>query len=128
MSGKAWEAAIAAENQKLLYARRAMVTRVPTHYFGDVPARDPKSDFVGVLRGGRMVAIEAKADSGQLSKMQRAYLQGVTRFGGLALVYRRIGDERHLCCVDEQGNMERKSAATQVTEDTWLDAVEERGL
>lgn len=128
MSGKSWEAQIAHENQALLYARRAMVTRVPTHYYGDVPSRDPKADFVGVIRGGRFVAIEAKAESGQLSKMQRAYLQGITRFGGLALVYRCIDGERHLCGVNASGQMERKSEATRVTAETWLDAVEERGL
>lgn len=127
MSGQSWEAAVAAENQSLLYARRAMVARVPTHYHSG-PSRDPKVDFVGVLRGGRFVAIEAKSDSGALTRMQRAYLKGVTRFGGLALVYRRIDSERYLCVVDGAGEMEPKSDATRVTDETWLDAAERRGL
>lgn len=127
MRGTAWEAAVAAENQELLELRRAMVARVPTHYFS-APSRDPKVDFVGLLSGGRFVALEAKSDSGALTKMQRAYLQGVSMLGGLALVYRRSGGERHLCLVDASGSMERKGPNTLVTSKTWLDAVEERGL
>jgi len=55
MSGKMWEAMVAAENQVLWDERRAMVARVPTHYHGDVPSRDPKIDFVGLVDGGRVL-------------------------------------------------------------------------
>lgn len=127
-TGKTWEAQIAHENQRLLDERRAMVARVPTHYHDGIPSHDPKVDFVGVLDGGRMVAIEAKAESGALTRTQRAYLQGVAMFGGLALVYRIIDGERHLCAVDERGIVERKSKSTRVEHETWLDAADERWL
>lgn len=126
MTGSQWEALISAENQQLLDARRAMVARVPTHYHNGHPSRDPKVDFVGLLAGGRMVAIEAKAESGTLKPMQRAYLQGVAMFGGLAFVYRNVNGERHLCVVDSSGKMERRSDRTIVTTPTWLDTWERR--
>lgn len=123
MSGKNWEKHIAEENQKLWRQRRALVARVPTHYHGGIPSHDPKVDFVGVIKGGRMVAIEAKDESGGLSQNQRSYLMAVSRMGGLALVYRRIDGERYLCRVDEKGKMERKSDSTQCHGETWLDEV-----
>lgn len=124
MSGASWEAAIADENQILFNTRRALVTRVPTHYHSG-PSRDPKVDFVGVIDGGRFVALEAKSQSGALTPTQRAYLRGVAHFGGLALVYRWIDGERHLCAVDADGEIQRKSKSTRITAPTWLDAVEE---
>lgn len=129
MTGKDWERLIALENQRLLAERRAMVARVPTHYHGGIPSNDPKVDFVGVLAGGRMVAIEAKAESGALRPEQRAYLQGVAMFGGLALVYRTVRGERHLCAVDEHGKVERKSPTTKCMDGyNWLDEAERRNL
>lgn len=127
MSGRTWERVIALENQELFNTGRAMLARVPTHYHGGVPSRDPKVDFVGLLNGGRMVALEAKADSGTLSKMQRRYLATVARFGGVPLVYRWVDDEKHLCLVDEDGNMQRKSSRTLIEDGAaWLDAWEAR--
>lgn len=126
--GSKWEAAIAAENQHLYGLGRAMVARVPTHYHGGAPSRDPKVDFVGLLAGGRMVAIEAKSDSGQLSESQRAYLAGVAKLGGVAVVYRHVEGERHLCLVSTEGKMQRKGEKTLTTEGTWLDALIERAI
>ena len=127
MTGRDWEAAIAIENQQLLDERRAMVARIPTHFWS-APSRDPKVDYVGVLLGGRMVALEAKSGNGRLTPMQRAYLRGVTMFGGLALVYRYVDGSRYLCTVDAAGVMQRKGDATRMSHGTWLDAAEERGL
>lgn len=126
--GSKWEAAIAAENQMLYAQGRAMVARVPTHYHGGIASNDPKVDFVGVIFGGRMVAIEAKSGAGVLKATQRAYLHTVTRMGGLAFVYRHVDGERHLCLVDEDGQMERKSEVTKARAATWLDAAQARGF
>lgn len=123
MTGRQWEARIAEENQALYEAGRAMIARVPTHYHGGIPSRDPKVDFVGLTDSGRMVAIEAKAESGGLSQQQRQYLAAVSRLGGIAIVYRWIDGERHVCRVDEKGKMERKSNQTLCRGETWLDEI-----
>jgi len=124
MTGKQWERHIAQENQRLYVAHRAMVARIPTHYHGGIPSRDPKVDFVGLVMGGQMVAIEAKAGSGSLKVSQRAYLQTVSELGGIAIVYRYIDGERHICRVDGTGEMQRKSSRTLCEDDTWLDWIE----
>lgn len=120
MTGKQWERAIALENQELFGEDRALMTRVPTHYYDGNPSNDPKSDFVGLLHGGQFVAIEAKAESGTLKHTQRQYLTAVARFGGLALVYRRIDGARYLCPVGVDGKMARKSETTRI-KGRWAD-------
>lgn len=126
MSGRSWERSIAQENQLLWSQRRAMVARVPTHYVSG-PARDPKVDFVGVLSGGRMVALEAKSGSGTLTRVQREYLAAVAELGGLAIVYRSVDGQRHVCPVGADGVMARRSESTRCREATWLDHVEATG-
>lgn len=48
------------------------------------------SDILGVLPGGRMLAVECKTDSGRLSDAQEAFLARVRQAGGLALVVRSV--------------------------------------
>lgn len=49
------------------------------------------SDILGILApGGRLLAVECKTATGRLSPAQRAFLDNVTRAGGLALVVRDV--------------------------------------
>lgn len=50
------------------------------------------SDILGMLRGGRFIAIECKSSDGTLSPEQIVFLDLVTRHGGLAIVARSIDD------------------------------------
>jgi len=44
------------------------------------------SDFIGLYKGGRFLAIEAKATKGKVSDFQRNFLAEVERQGGIAIV------------------------------------------
>lgn len=44
------------------------------------------SDIIGVLPGGRFLAVECKRIGGRVSEEQWAFLESVTRAGGLALI------------------------------------------
>jgi hypothetical protein len=50
------------------------------------------SDILGVLPGGRFLAVECKAEHGRLSPEQRDFLKDVKRLGGLAIVARHWKD------------------------------------
>lgn len=58
------------------------------------------SDFVGILKTGKFVAIEAKADGKKenLSKLQKLFLETVQKFGGLTFV---VSNEEDLIEVDK---------------------------
>ncbi len=45
-------------------------------------------DFVGVLPGGRMFAIECKADAKRPTELQQRNLERIEQAGGLALIAR----------------------------------------
>lgn len=123
MTGRQWEAFVARENQQLFDAGRALLIRIPTHMHGGIPWQGHKVDFMGALATGQFVALEAKANTGTLTTKQRNLLAHVANMGGIALVYRFLDGQRYLCAVDSQGNMQRKSKATRLTEqETWLDA------
>ena len=125
MTGNQWEAHIAKENQQLAGDERALLVRIPTHMHGGIPWAGHKVDFMGLLSGGRFVALEAKANSGSLTAKQRLLLAWVARLGGVALVYRFHKGERHLCAVNAKGKQQRKSKATLCLDgETWLDAWE----
>jgi hypothetical protein len=49
------------------------------------------SDIVGVLEGGRLLAIEVKRPGGKLTDEQSWFIDEVNRRGGLALVIRDVG-------------------------------------
>jgi hypothetical protein len=48
------------------------------------------ADILGILDGGRLLAVETKSATGRLSADQRWFLDEVTRRGGLALVVRDV--------------------------------------
>jgi hypothetical protein len=50
------------------------------------------SDIVGLLPGGRFIAVECKAPGGRLSEHQAEFLQDIERMGGLAVVARSVED------------------------------------
>lgn len=50
------------------------------------------SDILGVLKDGRMLAIEVKTDKGKLTDDQKAFLYRVNKQGGLAFVARSIDE------------------------------------
>lgn len=51
-----------------------------------------KSDILGILKGGRFLAIEVKRPSGRLSEAQVEFLQNVNLNGGLGFVAHSIDD------------------------------------
>ena len=50
------------------------------------------SDILGVLPGGRMLAIEVKTERGKLSPHQERFLKNIADAGGLAFVARSFDD------------------------------------
>jgi penicillin-binding protein-related factor A (putative recombinase) len=50
------------------------------------------SDILGVLSGGRFLAIEVKRPSGKLSEAQVEFLQNINLHGGLGFVAHSIDD------------------------------------
>jgi penicillin-binding protein-related factor A (putative recombinase) len=70
-------------------------------YFGKVGS----SDILGVLPGGRFIAVECKAPDGRLSDHQIEFLNEIERIGGVAViaksvddiekVFRRMADEKN---------------------------------
>lgn len=50
------------------------------------------SDLLGMLKDGRLLAVEVKAPGGQLRPEQREFLSLVQRFGGVAFVARDCRD------------------------------------
>ena len=54
-------------------------------------------DILGMLRGGRLLAIEVKTTSGRVSEAQAAFLEAVSAHGGLSFVARSVEDlQQHL--------------------------------
>jgi hypothetical protein len=50
------------------------------------------SDIIGVLPGGRFIAVECKAKKGKLSEKQKEFLASVEEMGGLTIVARSVDD------------------------------------
>jgi hypothetical protein len=50
------------------------------------------SDILGILPGGKFLAIEVKSRTGKLSEYQEDFLDGIKSNGGLAICARSIGD------------------------------------
>ena len=53
------------------------------------------SDILGVLPGGRALAIEVKNSNGKATEHQRQFLEDVARAGGLSFIARSVEDVRH---------------------------------
>lgn len=51
-----------------------------------------KSDILGVLKGGRFLAIEVKRPGGKISPAQEEFIQNINLEGGLAFVAYSIDD------------------------------------
>jgi hypothetical protein len=113
-NGRAWEAAVQAENQALHKEGLATVTRVPTHDYGGIPSREPKVDFVGSIPG-RGVFFEAKSGKGVLTKDQKNLLAAHARNGALTFVYHADGYVRLVCGDGKLGDKQ--------TVERWYDVV-----
>ena len=50
------------------------------------------SDILGLLPGGRFLAVECKSQKGKLSEKQKDFLAEVERLGGMAIVARSVDD------------------------------------
>lgn len=50
------------------------------------------SDILGVLNGGRLLAIEVKSERGRVTKEQLAFIKKINSLGGLAFIARSIED------------------------------------
>ena len=50
------------------------------------------SDILGIMPGGRFIAVECKSENGKLSDKQKAFLEEVERLGGLAIVAKSVDD------------------------------------
>jgi hypothetical protein len=57
-------------------------------FFGKVGS----SDIIGLLPGGRFIAVECKVPGGRLSEHQIEFLKDIERMGGLAVIARSIDD------------------------------------
>jgi hypothetical protein len=50
------------------------------------------ADIIGILPGGRFLAVEVKAPQGRLSPEQREFLERVSALGGMAFVAKSAAD------------------------------------
>jgi hypothetical protein len=50
------------------------------------------SDILGLLPGGRFIAVECKSAKGKLSEKQKEFLANVEEMGGLTIVARSVDD------------------------------------
>jgi hypothetical protein len=50
------------------------------------------SDILGILPGGRFIAVECKSSGGRLSDNQRKFLKEIEKMGGVAIVAKSIDD------------------------------------
>jgi hypothetical protein len=62
---------------------KARNTYIPSHASG-------VSDILGVLPGGRFLAIEVKAPAGRVSPHQQQFIDTINQNGGLAFVARSV--------------------------------------
>ena len=53
------------------------------------------SDIIGILSGGRFLAIEVKSAKGRITPEQRAFLDNIEERGGVAFVARSVEDVYH---------------------------------
>lgn len=61
--------------------------RKPSRYY-----KRGTADILGVLPGGRFLAIEVKSKTGRLSMHQKMFIEAVNAYGGLGFVARSIED------------------------------------
>jgi len=62
------------------------------------------SDILGILPGGRILAIEVKTEKGRVSPEQQFFIQKINDRGGLAFVARSIYDVEKELANHDSGN------------------------
>jgi len=67
-----------------------------THSSRNHPETPGMADVIGVLPGGRFLAIECKAQDGRTTEAQVAWLRDVHKAGGLAFVARDLDTVQNL--------------------------------
>lgn len=74
------------------YLRWRGIPAWPTHSSRNHPETPGMSDIVGVLKCGRMLAIEVKSEGGVVSEAQQRWLEQVHFSGGLVILAHCIED------------------------------------
>lgn len=76
----------------LQYLRWRRIPAWSTHSSRNRPETPGMADILGVLPGGRFLAIECKAEAGKASELQLDFMASVNAVGGLAFVARSVED------------------------------------
>ena len=76
----------------LTYLRWRQIPAWSTHSPRNHPETPGMADIVGMLPGGRFLAIEVKSEEGVVSKEQREWLNRLRCHGGLVVVARSVED------------------------------------
>lgn len=66
-----------------------------THDARNHPATAGIADIIGILPGGRFLAIECKAHRGIVTKEQSDFIRAINLKGGLAIVTRSVQEVAH---------------------------------
>jgi len=64
----------------------------PTHSTRNHPETPGMADVLGILKGGRFLAVEVKGEGGVLSQEQREWLNRVHAAGGFVILARSVDD------------------------------------
>jgi hypothetical protein len=59
---------------------------------GSISEKKGSADIIGLLPGGKFLAVETKAPVGRLSPEQREFLEAIKQQGGMAIVARSWTD------------------------------------
>jgi len=76
----------------LTYLRWRQIPAWSTHSSRNHPETPGMADIVGMLPGGRFLAIEVKSEEGVVSKEQREWLNRVHAHGGLVILACSVED------------------------------------
>ena len=93
-----WEASTLVTNEWqvekdiLAYLARKGILAWPTHGPRNRPTVPGVPDIIGIAPGGRMIAIEVKAEDGIVSEAQEAFHRALYRNGCRVLVARSLDD------------------------------------
>lgn len=66
------------------------------------------ADMLGILKGGKFLAIEVKTATGRQSEQQKSFQKMIEAFGGVYILARSVDD------VNRRLNLERTELATQL--------------
>jgi len=76
----------------LMYLKWRQIPAWPTHSTRNHPETPGMADVLGILKGGRLLAIEVKAEGGVVSEVQQRWLEQVHFSGGLVILAQSIED------------------------------------